>query len=78
MMKKLKDFYDLGCDSEYVIDGVRYKVSSKFVPVNICKIENTISDKARKYVGSDFAHLTLMPIEDKIEAEYVTTAGKED
>ena len=35
-MKKLKDFYGLGCDSEYVIDGVCYKVSSKFAPVNIC------------------------------------------
>lgn len=77
-MKKIKSFYGLGCDSEYVINGVCYKVSSRFAPVNICKIENTISDKLEKYVGSDFAHLTLMPIEDKIEQEYVTTAGKEE
>ena len=77
-MKKLKDFYGLIGEEEYVIDGVLYKVSSKFAPVNICKIENTISDKAQKYVGSDFAHLTLVPDADKIEAEYVTTAGKED
>ena len=28
-MKKLKDFYGLASDSEYVIDGVLYKVSYK-------------------------------------------------
>lgn len=77
-MKEIKSFYGLGCDSEYVINGVCYKVSSRFAPVNICRIENTISDKVEKYVGSDFAHLTLVPDEDKIEAEYVTTAGKEE
>ncbi len=48
-MKKLKDFYGLIGDNEYVIDGVLYKVSTKFAPVNILKIENTISDKAQKY-----------------------------
>ena len=78
-MKKLKDFYGLGCDSEYVIDGVCYKVSSKFASVNICKIENTISDKAQKYVGSDFAHLTKTHDKNTMNAEYVClTAGKED
>ena len=77
-MKEIKSFYGLGCDSEYVINVVCYKVSSRFAPVNICKIENTISDKAQKYVGSDFAHLTMVPDTDKIKAEYVTTAGKED
>lgn len=78
MMKEIKSFYGLGCDSEYVINDVCYKVSSRFAPVNICRIENTISDKVEKYVGSDFAHLTLVPEEDKIETEYVATAGKED
>ena len=78
-MKKLKDFYGLASDSEYVIDGVLYKVSSKFAPVNISKIENTISDKAQKYVGSDFAHLTKTHDKNTMNAEYVClTAGKED
>ena len=78
-MKKLKDFYGLASDSEYVIDGVLYKVSSKFAPVNISKIENTISDKAQKYVGSDFAHLTKTQDKNTMNAEYVClTAGKED
>lgn len=79
MMKKIKNFYGLGCDSEYAIDGVLYKVSSKFAPVNISKIENTISDKAQKYVGSDFAHLTKTQDKNTMNAEYVClTAGKED
>ena len=78
-MKKLKDFYGLIGEEEYVIDGVRYKVSSKFAPANICKIENTISDKAQKYVGSDFAHLTNADDTNTMNAEYVClTAGKED
>lgn len=78
-MKKLKDFYGLISEEEYVIGGVRYKVSSKFAPANICKIENTISDKAQKYVGSDFAHLTKTQDKNTMNAEYVClTAGKED
>lgn len=78
MIKKINDFCGFLEEDEYVIDGVLYKVSSKFAPANICNLENTIGDKVQKYVGSDFAHLTLVPDTDKIEAEYVTTAGKED
>ena len=78
MMKKINDFCRFIGEDEYVIGGVLYKVSSSFAPANICNLENTMSDKVEKYVGSDFAHLTLVPDTDKIEAEYVTTAGKED
>lgn len=78
MIKKINDFCGFLGEEEYVIGGVLYKVSSSFVPANICNLENTIGDKVQKYVGSDFAHLTLVPDTDKIEAEYVTTAGKED
>ena len=78
MMKKINDFCGFLGEEEYVIGGVLYKVSSSFAPANICNLENTIGDKVQKYVGSDFAHLTLVPDTDKIEAEYVTTAGKED
>jgi hypothetical protein len=78
MIKKINDFCGFLGEEEYVIGGVLYKVSSSFAPANICNLENTIGDKVQKYVGSDFAHLTLVPDVDKIEAEYVTTAGKED
>ncbi len=77
-MKKINDFCGFIGEDEYVIGGVLYKVSSTFAPANICNLENTIGDKVQKYVGSDFAHLTIVPDTDKIEAEYVTTAGKED
>lgn len=78
MIKKINDFCGFLGEDEHVIGGVLYKVSSTFAPANICNLENTIGDKVQKYVGSDFAHLTLVPDTDKIEAEYVTTAGKED
>ena len=78
MIKKINDFCGFIGEEEYVIGGVLYKVSSSFVPANICNLENTMREKVEKYVGSDFAHLTLVPNEDKIEAEYVKTAGKED
>lgn len=78
MIKKINDFCGFIGEDEYVIGGVLYKVSSSFAPANICNLENTIGDKVQKYVGSDFAHLTLVPDTDKIEAEYVMTAGKED
>lgn len=78
MMKKINDFCGFIGEDEYVIGGVLYKVSSSFAPANICNLENTMSDKVEKYVGSDFARLTLVPDVDKIEAEYVKTAGKED
>ena len=78
MIKKINDFCGFIGEDECVIGGVLYKVSSTFAPANICNLENTIGDKVQKYVGSDFAHLTLVPDTDKIDAEYVTTAGKED
>lgn len=78
MIKKINDFCGFIGEDEYVISGVLYKVSSSFAPANICNLENTMSDKVEKYVGSDFAHLTLVPDVDKIESEYVKTAGKED
>lgn len=59
---------------EYVINGVRYIVSVKHSETE----SMTFIDKIKRYLGSDFAHLTLVPDTDKIEAEYVTTAGKED
>lgn len=78
MIKKINDFCGFLEEDEYVIGGVLYKVSSSFAPANICNLENTMREKVEKYVGSDFAHLTMVPDTDKIKAEYVTTAGKED
>ena len=61
--------------NEYVINGVRYIVSSRF-----SETENkTIKEKLSDFIGSDFAHLTTDEDENTIQAEYVcSTAGEED
>ncbi len=77
-MKRIKDFGKFYEETEYEINGVRYIVSSKFKPINICKIDNTINDKLKKYLGGDFAPLTKLSQETTIQAEYVMTAGEEE
>ena len=61
--------------NEYVINGVRYIVSTRF-----SKTENkTMKEKLSEFIGSDFAHLTTDEDKNTIQAEYVcSTAGKED
>lgn len=61
--------------NEYVINGVRYIVSTRF-----SKIESkTMKEKLSEFIGSDFAHLTTTEDENTIQAEYVcSTAGEED
>ena len=61
--------------NEYVINGVRYVVSTRF-----SKTENkTMKEKISAFIGSDFAHLTKTQDKNTMNAEYVClTAGKED
>ena len=61
--------------NEYVINGVRYIVSTRF-----SETENkTIKEKLSDFIGSDFAHLTTTEDKNTIQAEYVcSTAGEED
>ncbi len=61
--------------NEYVINGVRYIVSTRF-----SKTENkTMKEKLSEYIGSDFAQLTTTEDKNTIQAEYVcSAAGKED
>ena len=61
--------------NEYVINGVRYIVSTRF-----SKTENkTMKEKLSEFIGSDFAHLTTTEDKNTIQAEYVcSTAGEED
>ncbi len=60
---------------EYVINGVRY-----FVSVKHSETESmTFIDKIKRYLGSDFAHLTTAEDINTINTECVCmTAGKED
>lgn len=61
--------------NEYVINGVRYIVSTRFTETE----NKTMKEKLSEFIGSDFAHLTTNEDENTIQAEYVcSTAGKED
>ena len=70
-MGKNTDSYD----NEYIINGVRYLVSSCF-----SKTENkTMKEKLSDFIGSDFAHLTTTEDINTINTECVCmTARKED
>ena len=60
---------------EYVINGVRYIVSTKHSETE----SMTFVDKIKRYLGSDFAHLTTAEDINTINTECVCmTAGKED
>ena len=62
-------------DSVYVINGVRYIVSTKHNETE----SMTFIDKIKRYLGSDFAHLTTAEDINTINTECVCmTAGKED
>ena len=59
--------------NEYVINGVRYIVSTRF-----SKTENkTMKEKLSELIGGDFAHLTTTQDTNTINPEYVnSTAGE--
>ena len=68
---------DFDCD--YFINGICYKVSSRFDSFEAPKLDSMLTDRLEKYLGSDFAHLTTDDDKNTIQAEYVcSTAGKED
>ena len=59
--------------NEYVINGVRYIVSTRF-----SKTENkSMKEKLSEFIGGDFAHLTTTQGTNTINTEYVnSTAGE--
>ena len=73
----IKFFVGFGSkQNDYVINGVRYCVTSKFMPP-----ENniTLTDKVEHYLDSDFADLTDITTIDKLTDDYVcSTVRKED
>ncbi len=61
--------------NEYVINGVRYVVSTQYSKTETM----TLKDRIKKYIGGDFAHLTTTGDINTINKECVCmTAGKED
>lgn len=64
-----------GDANEYVINGVRYVVSTQYSKTETM----TLKDRIKKYIGGDFAHLTTTGDINTINKECVCmTAGKED
>ena len=66
----------LGGTSEYVINGVRYNVSSRFLSPLESKV--TVFDKFKNAVGSEFIDLTNDTIKNTLDDNVCSTAGKED
>ena len=62
--------------NEYLINGVRYIVTSEFLsPEN----NPTLTEKVANYLDSDFADLTDITTIDKLTDDYVcSTVRKED
>ena len=58
--------------NEYVINGVRYIVSSRFEETKI-----TMKERLEKFIGSDFAHLSVANSNDTMIAECVNTSTGE-
>lgn len=67
--------YALGGNSEYVINGIKYQVASRFI---LPKEKQTVLDKFKKIVGSEFIDLTVSDNTDTINNDVCSTAGKED
>ena len=67
---------------EYTVNGVKYVVGAKF---RHRQSKDNFADRIKKFITSDFAHLSVGTQDDIIEAEYVCydceaskDAGKED
>ena len=59
--------------NEYIINGVRYIVSTRFSETE----SKTMKEKLSDFIGSDFAHLTTTEDKNTINKEYVnSTAGE--
>ena len=67
-------------DRSYIVNGVKYVVSSRFTPTRIKeKCEPTLSDRLQSFIGSGFAKLTIPGQTDRMGDEYAcSAAGEED
>ena len=83
MKKSTGDCFIVGIgseDHEYVINGVKYIVSSRYAPTVVnSEGEHTLSDRLKNYVKSDFSDLTETGSDCMLGDEYAfSTAGEED
>ena len=75
----MRFFVGLGSkDNEYKIGNVNFTVKSRFQKFEIKNVE-TISDRVKRIITSDFVDLTDKSPPSKMAVEYVcSAAGKED
>ena len=83
MKKQKDDCFIVGIghgDASYTIGSVRYLVSSHFASTNLSgEGEETLSEKLGRFIGSDFADLTVSPHRTTLSDEYAcSAAGEED
>ena len=64
-------------EHQYTVNGVKYIVSSRFKKFDFNNIKDTLTERIEKYIKNDIAHLTDNLSGSKIDAECVSTAGKE-
>lgn len=64
-------------EHEYTVNGVRYIVTSKFIPLDFKNFKDTLADAIEKYINNDLAEWTDEENCSKIDAECVSTAGEE-
>ncbi len=55
-------------EREYTINGVKYVVEARYQPR---QTQTNIADRIKKFITSDFAHLSVGANDDIIEAENV-------
>ena len=65
-------------EHEYTVNGVKYIASSRFRKFNHKEIKDTLTEAIEKYIKNDLADLTDLDRGSTINAECVSTAGKED
>ena len=66
-------------ETEYRINGVRYLVSSRYIPVEIYDLkDNTLSEKMKCHINSGVADLTALTETDMLNANSCLAAGKEE
>ena len=66
-------------ETEYELNGVRYLVSSRFMPIEVYALkDDTLSDRIKHHINSGFADLTALAGQDMLmdEKAYLA-AGKE-
>lgn len=78
--KKIKSMVWFGKrETEYEINGVRYLVSSRFIPIDVCALkDDTFSDRIKHHINSGFADLTALSEQDMLMDDNAYLAAEKE